>query len=335
MTRESLEGKLRAIQELKAERYIGTQEAWEYIKAAERIYTNPQKVRNEIEAFLEERLGRKNIHYTATEERVVGTVGILNALFEKIEEKEEKFAGYSGIDFFSEYQEKVQNPFAKARGHMDWEEMVHEKSCLRLVNYGAYGFMTLEDNNMLKGISNKLKGIFYKAQYNSMDDKKFMKILLNVAEEDECIIFPEIAKTVISRVVEGMAELPLELHLSKESLKKQRDLARDYASSKMSFKDRVKRVKRDKVDHRLEIRREIILDCLIYYNYGSYEEALESIRRKIKRGHERREILKESKTPEKIIEFEQESIERNKYLLTCLASERNFIERILREGKKE
>lgn len=37
MDKESLEAKLRAIQELKAEKYIGTQEAWRYLKEIENL----------------------------------------------------------------------------------------------------------------------------------------------------------------------------------------------------------------------------------------------------------------------------------------------------------
>ena len=48
INKKNLEGKLRAIQDLKSEKYVGTQEAWNYINRVSALYENPKIISEEI-----------------------------------------------------------------------------------------------------------------------------------------------------------------------------------------------------------------------------------------------------------------------------------------------
>lgn len=73
--KKELEGMLKAIQDLKEEYYIGTGDAFEYLKRVRNIYERPKK----IAELINERLAKESsITYIASPERVVGLNSCLN-----------------------------------------------------------------------------------------------------------------------------------------------------------------------------------------------------------------------------------------------------------------
>jgi|SRR3989338_2016435 len=72
--RKNLEGKLKAIQDLKSEHYIGTQASWKYLNRVIALYENPKKVSRAINVRVAE---QRTVYYPASPERVLGLLDFL------------------------------------------------------------------------------------------------------------------------------------------------------------------------------------------------------------------------------------------------------------------
>ncbi len=72
MEKERLERMLEAVKEIKAQYYVGTSEAWNFLKANEKVYQMPICIAQQIN----EKLGR-NVSYTATPGRIAGVYYII------------------------------------------------------------------------------------------------------------------------------------------------------------------------------------------------------------------------------------------------------------------
>ena len=84
--KQKLEDLLREIQSLKGDKYIGTQEAWRYLKRVTALHDNPIRIALAINHRLRQKRGPQ-LHYEATPERVVGlgeTFGYLHKITENL-----------------------------------------------------------------------------------------------------------------------------------------------------------------------------------------------------------------------------------------------------------
>ena len=105
---------------------------------------------------------------------------------------------------------------------------------------------------------------------------------------------------------------------------------RNVISSNLGLINRVKKIMRDQVDHRMEIRREIISDLISFHRFESYLDLCKSVKESLARCKKRLGyFLKNPNAPDFIIKEAGELHQNYKYILTCLASERNFVERYL------
>jgi len=81
-SKQELETRLRAVQEIKSKYSVGTQEAYNAIKTMHRMRTFPEDVARIINQELSKTLGQIEITYPATGERVSGLTDILLCAYE-------------------------------------------------------------------------------------------------------------------------------------------------------------------------------------------------------------------------------------------------------------
>lgn len=347
MERKDLEAKLRAIQDLKAERYIGTQQAWQYLKAVESVYKNPKKISDEINDYLQKRLGEGKVYYPATEERLIGLANILEELFEKIEEDEDKKIMSNYNPRSSKALDEVHyliifhDSIAQERGYKTWHEMMLKEYPLRDIS-SQFIFIPPDAmdikvelleyfNKEMDAALDGLGHIFSLNQNLKMNNKLFGDNVLEYIKENYFFVFPEQAHITIETIV---SDTNLDYVLSNINLKKLRARAMRGAFSKISTFVRIQKILRDQVENKMDIMREIVSDFLYENEYNSYEEALAISKEKLRIRQKRLKNLIRLSAPPPIIDSEVSSLKILEYEVRCLVSERNFVERYLREGKK-
>ena len=324
MKNKSLEAKLRAIQDLKAERYIGTQQAWEYLNEVEALYVNPIKIADAINERLKKELGSDEIYYPATQERVVGLMAELYSLSDMIDDIEYEHRKKMKISPSDEVE--MENNLAQKLGFNDWKDLENKNP---IMNF----YTTFSDKKtpLIESTSKFLTTIFYKAQEPNIDNNTFGKLALENAFKDYPLLFPDKAQTfseLISRIAE---ENNWDYLLSKENLKEIRLERMNRAiGSNLSLSDRIDKIIRDQIDHRFDIRREIVSDLLTFKEFKSYKEAVDSMQNQLRKWNSRLKIYLKKSAPKIIKESGQKMIRDYKYFLTCLGSEKNFVERYLK-----
>lgn len=345
---KNLEAKLQAIKDLKAERYIGTQHAWEYLKAISKVYTNPKKVSDTINQSLKEKLAREQPYYPATPERVIGLSYVVGKLFEELEEDEDERIKSSynpktsnkveDILYLIEFRDLI----AQEKGYSDWDELILKEYPLRDISCQSI-FVPHTDTDdtarsrILLGdyeiaALDRLAYIFLQNQEHEMTDELFGNNVLEYIREDYLFIFPEQARIIIETIA---SNTNFNYIFSKENFKKLRTDAISKCFSIISISGRIGKVIRDQVENKVEIRREIISDLFFNRGYASYEQALYITKEELKEAKKGLNNLINSNTPEFIIHTVAHMVIIREYIIRCLVSERNFIEKLLREGKKD
>lgn len=315
MKNPSLEAKLRAIQDLKAERYIGTQEAWEYLKGIEALYENPKKVASIINQRLQKDFG-SNLYYPANEERIFGIV-------EKLDELQCK--AYDLDDKFEREFRNIEDTLADEINKIIIESQEDIKKIKNNQLWQIHFILEPIPSEELSKFIDFVYPMFCEAQYPKVTDLEFGQQALELAFRD----YPLSNKEAVMTIIRDQASI-LNWHdaLSRESMiKKREEYQRNILGADLSLKNRMGKIIRDKIDNKLERRREILTDFILehrdQFDDNSYEGILDYINGITKTLH----IIK-------IKEYDSSNLMGDinfySFIRDILVRERNFVERYLR-----
>ncbi len=242
MERKDLEAKLRAIQDLKAERYIGTQQAWKYLRDVGNLYEKPREITDKINKHLQERLGEERIYYPATEERVFRIVKILSKLgrdaitfdFEYPNIDVDYDFEYPNIDVDynlednEEFRTAIKNKVEKYRKYL---EKFSEHPLYQLE-------FTFTHEDIKTEVMTLIYQIFYETQYEGINNLEFGQKALEIAFKDYPLSYKE---EVLEKINQDISVLDWDYILSKEALRKERiEICQDYLGVRFMLEERVK-----------------------------------------------------------------------------------------------
>ena len=328
MDKKSLEGKLRAIQELKAEKYVGTQEAWNYIQAVSDLYENPQKICDSINLDISK---RGELFYPATPSRIIGISDFYNE---------------SCIIYDNERNIKgLENDEEEDDNEDEEDDDIEEYRDI--------------DNHVLKNPLFYYKEFLIRNEYFDPDIelyKNYFMLIFNDLQYSEATNVNFINETIKKSLNDNPMSLEKELYLLKRLYNKdpdeilsdenlrniERKIKREIYNSEIKIDKRIERMINDRVDHRLENRREILTDYIsvVIENQDflskisldspiDYQMIVQELKETLIRRTNNLNQIEELKGPEYVVNLQKRLVEEAKFLLTVFAPERNFVKRFL------
>ncbi len=309
---ERLERKLRAIQELKSEQYIGTQDAYDYLKDVQKIYSVPEKTAEVINKRLSL---LEPITYPSTPERIVGLAKAISGLSFEVEINEEYIENIPNISDIAE-----KSPFLKA---------------LDFINYLESSF------NDVKETTKNVSCFFAYANTEEIkSDKDFGDIVVKLMEDSYNKIKKDIDRNFLDnydnfmhKFLTKLSNIDWRYQLSKDNF---RNLEREevkVARSRIRLSTIIERIFRDKLDHKLEYRRQTLCRWLEKFSdaglNADYEIVLKNAELQVRARKKCMERLKRFDYPEQIIK-DLERLARNaKFIRHLVGADKNFIKRYL------
>jgi hypothetical protein len=318
--KKRLEGMLKAIQELKSEYYIGSEEAYSYLKNLQQTYELPQKVSDMTNNQLTKTFGG-NLTYLATPERIVGLENAISAVSLKTV-FEEIFLKENRTDLL---RKSLRNPPQKYLNQFSPVFL----SC-RDENENYYGLIhyseDIEKNpELLKKTIEAFKPYFIKANTEGINlDDDFGDIVLSVLKKEYENIrdnidvnktFPN-CDIFISDLTKNLSNINWKKELSKENLRIYEAHRKKSEIYCFSCQDIVRRMRKDRVDHRLEYRRAVLCEWLSEHDIKTYENA-------IKYSNYMLTVLNSQKN------VSEELKECCKFIRHLVGADKNFIKRYL------
>lgn len=319
--RTDLEGKLRAIQELKGEKYIGTQDAYKYITRVANLYDNPKKIADAINTQL---ATQGPVLYPATPERIMGLGRTFSKLIRGSDWHQMNFLHDNTPD---QYDSRWEEAFEKEDALKESEHPLN--NLIELITGHTY----LGDEKILKAQPAVVRDYFFNL-FNQFQ---------NPEANDETFGFESMQK--------GLEEVPLtqiqtdfinskipslnwNYLLSKENLREiERTVKREAYIENIDINERIKRIKNDRVDHQLEQRREILTDWLTHGEYTSYEEAIKVLDYQFSEAKRRHaSIMRTSgnNLPNDILKQSLGVVQKYEFLRRILGADKNFVIKFLR-----
>lgn len=311
--REALEIRLRAIQDLKNgnpelgqdRRYIGTQSALNYSRQIENLYTIPQKIADNINSRL---TSNGSPIYPATTEKILG----LSLLFEDL------------IFYSSDEQDDQRDT-----------EAIYDILNRKFTNSPIFKiYDKIINNNGTEEISKMFYDIFSKVQHNETNTKKFGLIAIS-----ELLKYFEINKSSqkyskIHNNIKTQTTEDWDKILSKKTSDQEKHSRERIYLDNINFSERIERIEKDQIGHRLDIRRELLSDLLSKLpNIKSYKELYDDQKYKLKSRRIRYKKLISMNSPEGFIKDERRMIKDVEFMLPIIVSDRNFIKRLLGETR--
>lgn len=294
MSNENLQGKLRAIQTLKTEKYIGTQEAWNHLESLAQIYDIPNNVSISINESLSKR--HSTLHYPATPERVLAFYTYLDELFE---ESVEQINGIYNDSLFS-----------------------------TALHWNILGFDLVPASFIQESVNHAIPFFNSTQSPNTADEdfaiNSYQEIFgnLQLTEEGRMNIYSTISSSDWNSAFS-----------KKNMIKKQREIESDVINTGIGLAKRLKRLERDRLDHRLEYRRELLTDWLTVITtpegINDYHGAVSLLDAKIIGARRNLKSMESLKAPISITQGFKDILHLNEFLRTCIAPEKNFINRFL------
>ncbi len=303
MTSQNLKGKLRAIQELKAEKYIGTKEAWDYLDRVNALYENPKLAADSINKELEK---QTLIYFRATPERIMG----LGDFFDIV------------LTDFNEIELKTNKNLSRSNGLMKLDSLYSDSP---LTNYK---YLICGENPFRnpKKLTEYLLPIFENVQIKHTTNRLFGIYAVNYTLNNF-----DLYEREINFFLEKANNINWDYLLSLENFRDmEKKLKREIFQEEIDITNRTERMYRDQVDNRLENRREILTDYIIQNNIDSYDSLREDLKRIFQNRQKLIEELKILNPHEIILNKQERLIKESKFLLIASAPERNFINKYLK-----
>jgi len=317
--KEKLEKRLRVIQDLKNEYYIGTLDTLRFLRNAKKIYEKPKEVSN----YINRRLIDSGVlnSYPATPERIVGLCRMFSEASEEANLSRDETNSLSEFKDFFEMIETRNNIINEIDNTPSWEYFCFsneffEKNCPENKEYSLLPY-------------------FYEANKNKINsDEAFKKEVINYIKNEEDndgeIYVPEKFNEVY---LKNLMDRDWKKELSKAKLidTEKRILKQEKVHSLNGGKI-LEKIMRDQVDHRIEYRRMILCKWLEDEGIRDYEEAICKIEGTWKK---RLAMLKELRSDFIAGSFRtkgelKNSIRESKFIRHLLGSDKNFTEKVLR-----
>jgi hypothetical protein len=334
MDNKDLQSRLRAVQDLKRRKYVGTQDTLNYLRRESALYENPQRISDAINREIAK---EGSIFYEATPARVLGICNTISDLLSRTmwdtTDSSEIAEGLRGDNVDEEEREEGDTAVVKTSSFADSLKFHSSNPILNYKDLISGGYMLVgEDAKRVRidpipqHLARYLIPIFAESQTTGADDESFGTKAMRTVLDDYPLMEGQEQK-----IYERLADLDWPKSLSNESLTiSERKIKKEIEKSELPLKNRIQKIMRDRVDHRLENRREVITDLLQYEDYSNHEDAVKAEKNDLKSSQVILEIA--SDDPERnrdIIESAVESIARQEFLVIALAPEKNFVDRYL------
>lgn len=299
LRKESLERKLREIQDLKKEKYVGTVQAWAHINSLFWISSYPGQISCAINHRLRTQLDRPSLRYEATPEKIVG---LLNEFDEIIMDMDDLYPEQHVSDIF------LGLPLHNSTAGYDYQG--------ENIKYLRMETEQIEEGK--KRIKKSLTSIFLEANKQSMNNRQFGELALKFVFDNHLFS---------NYIANRASKTDWDYVISKNNMSNiMRELRRSSYFSNINLYDRIEKIFRDQVDHRLENRREILTDFLALHGFSSFEQALSSI----EYGIGERKKLYEDEEDSIFINTQKNYLKYDRFIRHTLVSDRNFVKRYLK-----
>ncbi len=299
-----LEEMLRAIQDLKSEKYVGTATALKYIKKVSALHTAPKEIAEEVNNEVIAR-GRKRIIYPATPERVLGLGDTIEKLIDDTE---------------NEYDDELSR---EERGVF---HLFQIETPLHILGnfHNSLAYRPLE-------IALKLAPYFFSVQSPDTTDKLFGKDSAEYLLYDYNF-FNDVIK---NRIMKKASAMNWQHILSKQhsaEIEKQRRIF--YEDTELDLIERGCKMLTDKVIDKLENRREVISqylsDGIRDALFSTYDGALSDADKRIKIW--RKQKIRDEKVGQEfaLTKGAINILEFYEVVRDYLVKDKNFVERFLK-----
>ncbi len=251
MKDNNLERRLKAIQELKEQHYIGSQEALKYLKSVEALYERPILLSEAINTEIQ---SKRPLRYPATPERIIGLIDTLDKYIHDEDNNEHSKAKKSGR--LNEY-------------HI-WE--ISREITPLFTN--SYEIAIANEEDFLE-VQDNLYQLFSSFQYKGITDQEFgIEASQSILEEQEFFF-----KESKNGVLEKLTGVDWNHILSKENLRKiETETAYALMLNASGLYERMRRVLNDNAHSKRETVVKTLSDyaeiCLRVTNERTHEEIL-------------------------------------------------------------
>lgn len=305
--KQELEGMLRAVQEIKSEYYVGSLEAYGRIKQAQASEENPAIAANYINDSVQKRFSETT--YLATPARVTG---IENALRKAGDYASKPFLDGDLQEFPQFYLEDNFKEFEIFGMNFSVHDSPKESAKMLLPYFIDANANQIRDNQDF--------GSYF--AFHLLDSYRKTRMNISRGLLRKCDEW-------IGRIMDYFQHVELDREMSKGvySERLRNTLSYDLSPTLGTIIDRVLN---DKVDHRLEYRRQIVAKYLRDTNPNSWEEAIANVNHWLARREERARKNLDYNAPAIIIKNDERIIKQSKFLRHVLGSEKNFVTRFLR-----
>jgi len=329
---KDLERRLGVIQELKSRYYIGTQEAFSYVRDIADVYSRPERT----SALVNEAL-RESASYRPTPERLNGIASLnvpskINLNGDEIPEACDDL-DYRVImhlvDDFDLEKALVSGKEGRLSDFYLCDDLLH--TALFLSTWNRSSYEQLRDVSLYSDLFRKAnnKGVTNNLEFGSFISDEIITGLtfhppkLN-PDGDGANYFAQ-----IDIAEKSLSSIDWASQFSRENFEaSRRKVAREQTLENLNASLVMKRLKRDQVDNRWEHLRGML--SLYVEGFNSFDEVLEvtKSRRKFIKTELKRLIL--SSAPSREIEYRQAALEAKEELVKVISRERNWIDRYLK-----
>lgn len=316
------EGMLEAIKDLKQEYYIGTQEAYGFLREVQQIYSAPKKLADLINSEL---MKQGKVSYLATPERVACLERVIDNISEDIIHenfnesiKDDYILYILNPNLYLSGLSPVFIPLSGMDENMNVCSVFHskpEKTAEIFLPYfkRANEDFCKSDAELSSSIIDLLREEYSKVE-NKIDDRK--------------AAFP--CREYFSSLLTELSLVDWENALSKESFNEIERVYIDFTKSDISTSMMLRRLIRDRVDHKLEYRRAVLCKWISDRKVEDYEQAMDVAEANLKFRKSLLEKMTEQNTPDVVIEKQEEMLKSAKFIRFLLGADKNFVKRYLK-----
>lgn len=306
--KQKLERMLRAVQDIKTEYYVGTKEAYNTIKKLQEVREGPIKTAGYINRSLNRKF--ENPSYLATPERVGGIEGVL---FEAANYASQQFLN-NEAELCPEYHLQNFDFFKVFRIESDVDDKP-ENSAILLIPYFIQA-------NKINAEEDSLFGIVFQDYLL----KKYKEVRWRIEEKMQ-----PACDTYMLRGLHYLEDTDWNNLLSEQSFNiREREIAKYIMASKISTGKILDRMLNDRIDHRLEYRRQVLCKWLRDCGFKDYEEAFSSNQELLKMREERLQKFTAGNCTKNMIYDVKRLVRISKFLRHLLGSEKNFVKKFLK-----
>lgn len=317
--KSSLERKLEIIRELKADNYVGTAGAWNYLAAVDAIYTVPEKIVRKVNELLQQKKHQPRF----TLEHVLGLSRALagietNAMVMEREILDQDELEKNILAHEEDSAESTQEPlkylsssnyFNRGKGReLDWNIVREPKEF---------------DEKIILDIATPLAGLIAEAESNEE--------FLSSAVRTYCESYPFSPEQKALRM-SSVSLVDVEELFSKKVSRVWEKTAIDLArETHLNTEQKIGRLTNDWLSHRVEYQREIIADFVNKFGteIQEYTGFIKMFDDKIERRRVQLDKLTALKAPEQFLESERRMIHEAEYSKSIFEQNRSFVLKLL------